>query len=388
MAETISQKIGARPQLVIVGSGLFGLTVARLAAERGFKCLILERRSHPGGNAWSELDPETGIEVHKYGSHLFHTSNEKVWAFVNRFSSFNNYQHHVFSRFDNRVFRLPVNLQTINDYFGLDLTPKQARTFLDEQTAAFQATRDLNLEGRAKALVGEALYQAFFKGYTAKQWGVDPSELPAEVISRLPLRTSYDSRYFKDKYEGLPVEGYFGLVNNMLDHPKIDIWLTVDYFDVKSEIDPAVPVVYCGPIDRYFNFSLGELGWRTLDFHWERHAVDDYQGCAVMNYADESVPWTRIHEFRHLHPERNYGESTIISKEFSRISSGVDDEPYYPMNALRDRTILDGYRKLASREPNTFFGGRLGTYQYLDMHMAIASAITKFENEILPTLTP
>jgi len=376
-----------RPDLVVVGAGLFGLTVAEtVAREHGRRVLVLDRRDHLGGNAWSEREPTTGIEVHRYGAHLFHTSNERVWSYVNRFTSFTGYQHRVFSVFKDRVYPLPINLGTICDYFGQHFTPGQARALVREHASEVSADAAANLEEKAIALIGRPLYEAFVRGYTAKQWQTDPRELSADIITRLPVRYTFDNRYFTDSYEGLPVDGYAAWLTRMADSPRIDVQLEVDFFDVRRELPPGVPVVYTGPLDRYFDYAEGPLAWRTLDFEREVLPIGDFQGTPVMNYADSDVPWTRIHEFRHFHPERDYpADATVIVREFSR-AAGPADEPYYPVNAAGDRERLLRYRERADAEPGVLFGGRLGTYRYLDMHMAIASALTMVDNEIAPRL--
>ena len=368
--------------LVIVGSGFFGLTVARQAAdELGLKVLVIEKRNHIGGNAYSEFDPETGIEVHKYGSHLFHTSNERVWEYVNRFTAFNHYQHKVWAKHRGELFPMPINLDTINKFFGKSFDSEEAKAFIQSQINGSRSENAVNLEDRAISLIGEPLYEAFIKGYTEKQWQTDPKLLPADVINRLPMRFTNEHRYFNDKYEGLPLNGYTAWLENLANHKNIEIRLGTDFFDLKQEIS-NLPIVYTGPIDRYFNYEFGALGWRTLDFEDEILNVSDFQGTSVVNYADLDVSFTRIHEYRHLHPERDYQQdSTFISREYSRFAH-AKDEPYYPVNTAEDRTQLSKYRELINREENVWFGGRLGTYQYLDMHMAIASALTLFDNEI------
>ena len=369
--------------LVVVGSGFFGLTIARQAAEElGLQVLVIDKRSHIGGNAYSEFDPETGIEIHKYGSHLFHTSNERVWDYVNRFTAFNNYQHKVWAKHQGQTYPMPINLDTINQFFQTRFSSEEAEDFIQSQLSDDEARNASNLEERAIALVGKPLYEAFIKSYTEKQWQTDPRLLPADVINRLPMRFTNEHRYFNDKYEGLPLNGYTAWLENMVDHKSIEVRLNTDFFDVRAEFASTIPIVYTGPIDRYFNFAHGNLGWRTLDFHDEILEVSDFQGTSVVNYSDLDVPFTRIHEYRHLHPERNYQtESTFISREFSRFASSTD-EPYYPVNTDADRQQLSQYRELIKQEDRVWFGGRLGTYQYLDMHMAIASALTMFDNEI------
>jgi UDP-galactopyranose mutase len=364
--------------LVIVGSGFFGLTIAERAVnELGLSVRILERRHHLGGNAYSERDPETGIEVHTYGAHLFHTSNERVWEYVNRFT-----------KYQDKMFSMPINLGTMCSYFGRAFSPDEARALVAEQAAEFDSDTAANLEEKAISLIGRPLYEAFIRGYTAKQWQTDPKELQPEIIARLPVRYTFDNRYFNDTYEGLPVDGYTAWLERMADHPKIEIELNTDFFDVKDDILGQVPVVYTGPVDRYFDYSEGRLGWRTLDFEREvRTDVGDYQGTSVMNYADEDVPFTRIHEFRHFHPERDYPtDKTVIMREYSRFAEN-DDEPYYPINTPEDRTRLLAYRDLAEAEPGVLFGGRLGNYKYLDMHMAIGSALSRFDNVLRPHFT-
>lgn len=381
-----------QPDLIVVGSGFFGLTVAeRCADELDLRVLVIDRRSHIGGNAYSERDPETGIEVHTYGAHLFHTSNETVWEYVNRFTEFTDYVHRVYTTHNGEVFPLPTNLHTINQFFRSAHGPAEARALIAEQAREFDTKTAANLEEKAISLIGRPLYEAFIRDYTAKQWQTPPTELPAEVISRLPVRYNYDNRYFNDTHEGLPVDGYTAWLERMAEHPNIEVRLDTDFFDPGQPVNKAAvvgntPVVYTGPVDRYFDYSAGELGWRTLDFEREVLPVGDFQGTSVMNYADADTPYTRIHEFRHFHPEREYpADKTVVMREFSRFAT-KDDEPYYPVNTPADRAALLAYRELQSAEPDVWFGGRLGTYQYLDMHMAIGSALSLFENKLKPAL--
>ena len=375
--------------LLIVGSGFFGLTIAERAAEAGRKVTVIDRRLHVGGNAYSEDEPQTGIEVHRYGAHLFHTSNPTVWEYVNRFTTFTSYVHRVYTNHKGVVYPLPINLGTINQFFQAAYSPDEAKALVNELAGELDVKSAANLEEKGIALIGRPLYEAFIRDYTAKQWQTDPKDLPAEVISRLPVRYNYDNRYFNDTWEGLPTDGYTAWLERMADHPNIDVKLDTDFFDASQPLNKAatvgqLPIVYTGPVDRYFDYAEGALSWRTLDFEEEVLEVGDFQGTSVMNYADSTVPYTRIHEFKHFHPERadRYPtDKTVIMREYSRFAEG-QDEPYYPVNTPQDRTGLLAYRELAKGESDVHFGGRLGTYQYLDMHMAIGSALSMWNNQL------
>jgi UDP-galactopyranose mutase len=376
--------------LVVVGSGLFGLTIAEQAAtELGLKVALLDRRSHIGGNAYSEKEKQTGIEVHRYGAHLFHTSNERVWEYVNRFTDFTNYVHRVYTRHNGIVYPMPINLGTINQFFNAAYSPAEAKALIAEQAGELAGTDPQNLNDKGISLIGRPLYEAFIKHYTAKQWQTPPEELPASIISRLPVRYNYDNRYFNDKYEGLPVDGYAAWLERMAAHPNIEVHLNTDFFEPghqysRENVLGQIPVVYTGPVDRYFDYAEGDLSWRTIDLEEEVLPIEDFQGCSVMNYPDADVPFTRIHEFRHFHPERDYTkDATVIMREYSRFAN-KGDEPYYPVNTSVDREKLLAYRDLAKGENNVLFGGRLGTYKYLDMHMAIGAALSMFDNKIRP----
>jgi UDP-galactopyranose mutase len=376
----------AKADLLVVGAGFFGATLAERVASLGKRVVVIDRRSHIGGNAYTEICPQTGVEIHKYGAHLFHTSNATVWQYLLRFTSFTQYQHRVFTCYRNNVYSMPINLGTICQFFGRRFSPIEARALIAEQASELGERQPANLEDKAISLIGRPLYEAFIRGYTAKQWQTDPRELPPSVINRLPVRYNFDNRYFSDTYEGLPADGYTKVFRRMLDAPNIEVALGVDFFDIRSAIPAGFPVVYSGPIDRYFDYSEGELGWRTVDFENEIVEVGDFQGVAVMNYADDNTPFTRIVEFRHFNPERAYqSERTHIAREYSRLAKRVD-EPYYPIDTLRDKAVYQAYRRRAETEPNVYFGGRLGSYRYLDMHQAIGAALKAFEHQFRPHL--
>jgi UDP-galactopyranose mutase len=373
--------------VLVVGAGFFGATIAeRISNVLNKKVVVIDGRSHIGGNSYSEIEPETKIEYHKYGSHLFHTSSEKIWNYVSRFTKFNDYKHHVYAKHNDNIFSLPINLLTICQFFNKPFSPRQAQDHVKGLIEKYYVGRlpssEYSLKDKAISTIGPELYSAFIENYTKKQWQTDPEELPASIINRLPVRYNFDTKYFSDKYEGVPLEGYTNIFNNMLNSKNIEYFLDLNYFDIKNMVPNNCLTIYTGPIDRYYEYRFGELNWRTLDFQLEILDVEDFQGTSVINYVDNDVNFTRIHEFKHLHPERNYDTSkTLIMKEYSRFAT-KKDEPYYPVNSNQDRAKLQKYRVLASKEKKVIFGGRLGTYQYLDMHMAIGSALSLFENDI------
>ena len=373
--------------VVVVGSGFFGSTVAhRLAQQHNIPVLVLEARSHIGGNSHSQVDAETGIEFHTYGSHIFHTPNKAVWDFVTQFSAFNNYRHRVFTRHGGRTFTMPINLMTINSYYGRTFTPAEARAFVQAEIARDRVLNPANLEDKAISLIGRPLYEAFIAGYTRKQWETDLRELPPDIITRLPVRFDYNDFYFSDPYEGIPIDGYSAIFNRMLHVPNVKVVTDCNYFDVAAELHPEALRVYTGPIDAFYGYEFGELGWRTLDFEFERPPEGDHQGAAVVNYPDLDAPFTRIHEFRHFHPERHHPKDrTLIAREYSRFARR-GDAPYYPINTPADKDRYQRYASRAALEPRVIFGGRLGTYRYLDMHQAIAAAFKALDNDILPRL--
>jgi len=358
---------------VVVGAGFFGTTVAERLASSGRRVLLLEQRNHIGGNCFSKINPETGVECHEYGSHIFHTSNEEVWAYLNQFTGFNEYRHSVWTTYRGHVYSMPVNLSTINNYYGINLKPFEVDAFIKKEVAKESITNPSNLEEKAISLIGRPLYEAFVRGYTIKQWEKDPRELSADIITRLPVRHNLNNRYFSDKYEGIPLDGYTSVFARMLDHPRIEVRTGVDYFSLKDSLGD-VPTLYTGPIDRFFDYRHGRLDWRTIEFKREIHNAQDYQGCTVMNYADESVPFTRIHEFKHYHPERKHNNGTITFTEFSKIATPID-EPFYPVNTPRNDKLLNTYKEEMRLAGNVWFGGRLGSYRYLDMDDTVEAAL-------------
>ena len=367
--------------LIIVGAGFYGMTIAERAASEGFHVVVTEKRDHIGGNAYSYVDAATGVEIHKYGPHVFHTNSEQVFAYLSRFTEWLPYEQRTWTIAGGRIYPMPINLATICLFTGRVMSPNQARAWVAE--TAGEVTNPRNLEEKAISLIGRPLYEAFVRGYTLKQWQTDPTQLPAEIITRLPVRYNFDNRYFSDTYQCMPRDGYTSIFEKMRAGGRITVLLEVDWFDVRPNRICA-PVVYTGPIDRYFDYRFGTLGWRTIDLQLETHA-GDFQGCSVMNYADTEVPWTRISEFKHFQPHRTYGPDTVIAREYSRFA-GATDDPYYPINLAEDKTRYDAYRELAKGETDVLFGGRLGTYRYLDMHQAIAAALKAWERHVRPRL--
>ncbi|GHU07669.1 UDP-galactopyranose mutase [Alphaproteobacteria bacterium] len=382
-----------KPDLLIIGTGIFGLTIAeRMSSELGKNVLVIDKRDHIGGNCYSEFDTATGIECHKYGAHLFHTSDERVWTYVNRFTDFTNYVHRVYTTHNDEVFPMPINLGTINQFFRKDYTPDEARHLIAEQ-AGEANSEPKNLAEQGVALIGQPLFDAFVKNYTAKQWRTPAEELSADIIRRLPVRYNYDNRYFNNTYEGLPTDGYEKLFQNMIDignsgRGSVEVRLDTDYFDIQDEFSDIL-TIFTGPIDQFYDYQFGELKWRSLDLQKEVVDVNDFQGCPVMNYADLSPEYTRIHEFKHFHPERRlnsekwpgYAEDydkTVIVREYSKTWSR-GDEPYYPVNTTEDREKLAKYQELANQDKNIIFGGRLGEYAYYDMDKTFASALELFD---------
>ncbi len=356
-------------KIVIVGAGLSGAVIGRELALAGHKVEILDARDHIAGNCHTERDADTGVMVHVYGPHIFHTDDAEVWDYVNGFQTFMPYKNRVKTTSQSQVYSLPVNLHTINQFFGKTLRPDEARAFIEEQ-ADKTITDPQTFEEQAMRFVGKDLYEAFFKGYTEKQWGCSPTELPASILKRLPVRFNYDDNYFFHKFQGMPENGYTDMIGRILDHPNISVKLNTR-FD-RAEHADAGHVFYSGQLDGYFDYEAGRLGYRTLDF--ERFSYDgDYQGCAVMNYGDASVPFTRITEHKHFSPWEEH-QGSVCYRELSR-ACGPDDIPYYPIRMVEEKEQLAQYVTRAEKEEGVTFVGRLGTYRYLDMDVTIREAL-------------
>lgn len=367
---------------LIVGAGLFGAVLAeRISRTLNKKVIVLEKRDHIGGNCYSKVDEETGIEFHQYGTHIFHTNSQKVFDYISQFTEFNSYHHQVLTTHQDKVYQMPINLETINSFYGLNLKPYEVDDFLEKERRKETYEDPKNLEEKAISLIGRPLYEAFIKGYTQKQWQKDPKELPATIINRLPVRSNYDESYFNNgRYQGIPLEGYTKIFEKMLNHPLIEVKLNTDYFEIKDQITVKEKTIYSGPLDRYFNYTHGSLEWRSVRFERKTVPHQDFQGTSVMNYADLEEHHTRIHEPRHLHPERDYTkEKTLLFYEYSHEDK---DEPFYPINSRPNQDLKKLYLELAikeEKEKGVIFGGRLGTYSYYDMDQVIGQALVKFE---------
>lgn len=356
-------------RILLVGAGLSGAVIGRTLAEAGHDCRIIDARDHIGGNCFTRRDDETGVMMHVYGPHIFHTDDQGVWDYVNGFTEFMPFQNRVKTTSQGAVYSLPVNLLTINQFFGQTLRPDEARDFI--MAKADTTIEDpQNFEEQALRFVGRDLYEAFFKGYTEKQWGCSPTALPASILKRLPVRFNYDDNYFFHRFQGMPRDGYTLMIQAILDHPRITVDLSTPY-DAAMAAE-ADHVFWSGALDGYFDYRLGRLGYRTLDF--ERFTYDgDYQGCAVMNYGDRDVPYTRITEHKHFSPWESH-EGSICYREYSR-EAGPEDIPYYPIRLVEEKSMLAQYVDLANATPGVTFVGRLGTYRYLDMDVTIREAL-------------
>lgn len=356
---------------LIVGAGLFGAVFAREATDAGRTCLVVDKRSHIAGNVYTEN--VEGINVHRYGAHIFHTNNKAVWDYVNRFATFNRYTNSPVANYKGELYNLPFNMNTFNKMWGV-VTPAQAQAKIEEQRAAHFTPEPKNLEEQAINLVGTDIYEKLVKHYTEKQWGRPCVELPAFIIKRLPVRFTYDNNYFNALYQGIPQGGYTRMVANLLDG--IEVRLGVNYLADKAELDAVADrVIYTGPIDAYFDYSLGALQYRSVRFETETLDCPNYQGNAVINYTDAQTPYTRIIEHKHFEfGSTEPGTKTVISREYS-AEWQPGDEPYYPVNDEKNSALYAGYKALADAEPHVVFGGRLGEYKYYDMDKVIESAL-------------
>ena len=362
---------------LVVGAGLFGAVFAHVAALKGKKVKVIEKRNHIAGNIYTR--EEEGIQVHQYGAHIFHTSDKEIWDYVNQFAEFNRYTNSPVANYKGEIYNLPFNMNTFNKLWGV-VTPAEAQAKIDEQRAVLNGKTPENLEEQAISLVGTDIYEKLIKDYTEKQWGKPTTELPAFIIRRLPVRLTYDNNYFNDTYQGIPIGGYTQIVEKMLSHENIDVETNVDFFVNKEQYLKDFPkIVFTGMIDEFFDYKLGELEYRSLCFENETLDMENYQGNAVVNYTDAETPFTRIVEHKHF--EFGNQAKTIITKEHSKTWE-KGDEPYYPVNNDRNNHLYKSYKKLADEQGNVIFGGRLGHYRYYDMHQVIGAALQCVRNEL------
>lgn len=365
---------------LIVGAGLFGSIFAHEANKRGKKCLVIDKRSHVGGNIYTK--EVEGIQVHMYGAHIFHTSNREVWDYVNQFAEFNRYTNSPVARYKSELYNMPFNMNTFNKMWGV-VTPSEAREKIQQQIKEAGITEPKNLEEQAISLVGRDIYERLVKGYTEKQWGRRATELPSFIIKRLPVRFTYDNNYFNDKYQGIPVGGYTQIIEKILEG--IEVRLGTDFFEQREELTAlADKIVFTGMIDEYYDYCYGELEYRSLAFETEVLDMENYQGNAVVNYTEYEVPYTRIIEHKHFEFGCQSGDAnpkTVITREYPATWER-GDEPYYPMNDDRNNELFGRYRALADREDKVIFGGRLGMYKYFDMHNVVAEALSCVNKEM------
>ena len=360
---------------LVVGAGLYGAVFAYEAKKKGKTCLVIDKRDHIAGNIYCEN--VSGINVHKYGAHIFHTSDKKIWEYVNQFAEFNNYINSPVARYKNELYNLPFNMNTFSKMWNI-VTPQEAKDIIASQIADLNITEPKNLEEQALSLVGKDVYEKLIKGYTEKQWGRDCKDLPSFIIKRLPLRFIYDNNYFNDRYQGIPIGGYTKIVEKMLDG--IEVRLNTNYLDNREEFDAmADKIVYTGMIDQFYDYKLGVLEYRSVRFETEELPMENYQGNAVVNYTEREVPYTRIIEHKHF--EFGKQPTTIISREYSSEWK-KGDEPYYPVNNDKNNALYQQYKKLADKEHKVIFGGRLGGYKYYDMDKVIAAALEMCEKEL------
>ncbi|WP_154968262.1 UDP-galactopyranose mutase [Klebsiella grimontii] len=359
--------------ILIVGAGFSGAVIARQLAEQGHRIRIIDQRDHIGGNSYDARDPQTDVMVHVYGPHIFHTDNETVWNYVTQHAEMMPYVNRVKATVNGQVFSLPINLHTINQFFAKTCSPDEARALIAEKGDS-SIEEPKTFEEQALRFIGKELYEAFFKGYTIKQWGMEPSQLPASILKRLPVRFNYDDNYFNHRFQGMPKLGYTKMIESIANHENITIELQQSFN--AEEREKYDHVFYSGPLDAFYSYQYGRLGYRTLDFEkFTRHG--DYQGCAVMNYCSLDVPYTRITEHKYFSPWETH-EGSVCYKEYSR-ECGENDIPYYPIRQMGEMALLDKYLSLAESEKNITFVGRLGTYRYLDMDVTIAEALNTAE---------
>lgn len=359
---------------LVVGAGLFGSIFAYEAKKRGKKCLVIDKRNHIAGNIYTKnLE---GINVHEYGAHIFHTSNKKVWDYINSFAEFNRYTNSPVALYKDELYNLPFNMNTFNKLWGVK-TPKEAKEKINQQVTESNIEKPRNLEEQAISLIGKDIYEKLIKGYTEKQWGTKATELPSFIINRLPVRFTYDNNYFNDKYQGIPIGGYTKIVEKMLDG--IEVKLNTNFFDLREEFENiADKIVFTGMIDEFYDYKFGTLEYRSLRFEHEIIDEENYQGNAVVNYTEFEIPFTRIIEHKHF--EEQIEGKTVITREYpSKWQKG--DEPYYPINNEKNNRIYSEYKKLADKQQGVIFGGRLGEYKYYDMHNVIAQALSCVEEE-------
>ena len=360
---------------LIVGSGLFGSIFAYEANRKGKKCLVIDKRSHIGGNIYTENIE--GINVHKYGAHIFHTSNKEVWKYINKFAEFNRYTNSPVAIYKDELYNMPFNMNTFNKLWGVK-TPEEAKRKIEEEKQQAGITEPKNLEEQAISLVGKTIYEKLVKGYTEKQWGRKASELPSFIIKRLPVRFIYDNNYFNDLYQGIPIGGYTAIIEKMLNG--IEVRLNCDYFEHKEELNNiAEKIIFTGPIDKFYDYCYGELEYRSVRFETEILDTDNYQGNAVVNYTEYEVPYTRIIEHKHF--EFGTQPKTVISKEYSDKWDNTK-EPYYPINDDKNNELYEKYKKLAEKDNKVIFGGRLGQYKYYDMDKVIEEALKLVQKEL------
>lgn len=354
---------------LIIGSGIFGSVCAHELTKKGYKCLVIEKREHIGGNCYTEKIEN--INIHKYGPHIFHTSNEKVWSYMNQFIKFNTYRHHVVANYKNEIYSLPFNMFTFNKLWGV-ITPKQAKEKIESQKYLGEPK---NFEEQAILNVGQEIYEKLIKGYTKKQWMRDPKTLPSSIIKRIPVRFTYDNNYFFDKFQGIPENGYTEFFEKLLKGVKVK--LQVDYFSNREYYDNiSENIIFTGQIDKFFNYKFGDLEYRPLEFHHEIHETENYQGHSIVNYTEEHVPYTRIIEHKHF--ENSLSDVTIVTKEYP-VDWGKNKDPYYPINDEKNNSIYSQYLQESKNLPNVFFGGRLAEYKYYDMHQVVESALNLTE---------